>query len=1466
MGDGSIERAYSEALEHAMVLREQRGSRRKAGKIGEVFERTSALGNMMVEQLDPTGGAKAAIWVCVKAWEHLESQERQHEVPDDLLENLIRIIPTIESIKDVADANVRETVKEIMKLIEDTLGFVLSDRPRSRSERALQNVFGSTGQEESDALVQRSERLRREFDQRVTAQVLREGEIHRRREKLKELRPVELAGYDPSRQCLDGTRVGIIDTLTAWTQSENRSTRLAWVHGLAGLGKSSIMTSVCKRLDDQGVLACSFFCKRDTPDLRDPRRVLTTIVCELAQRWEAYATAVVEVISKNVGLHSKHIRPLYDILVTEPWKAISHAEQPKHALTVIVDALDECGDAITRRQLLACLRDVSQIAPFLRVIVTSRPDEDIRAYFQDVTSDWHTEFNLMQYDATADIRLFVQQQLSPLVSVKGWPADAVEILTARASGLFIWARTACAYILQGLDKLKRLRLATDGSRLDAIDSLYETILTADIIGDEEDMNDMRRCLGAIVVTSMRSALSVVDLAALMSEHASEELLQSVVDRLAAVLYTDDKLGGAIRISHPSFMDYITNPGRSRNLCVELPEHNLIITGRCLRVMVSELKFNICGLETSGLLNRDVHDLDTRVGSAIGPHLSYACVYWMSHLAEVPTGTTLGSTLRNLLSGPQLVYWIEALSLLGELSVAPTGLLSIIEWCKANGLQDCSKLAHDAYRFVLAFYDAIFASTPHLYISALALAPTDSYISQHVRELFPNLLRVIQGGDRDWSTCVRSISAPSGVRSVAVLPNGKCIVSGSEDGKVCIWDVRTGEATRAPLQGHSLCVTSVAISPDGRRIVSGSEDRALLVWDVGTGEVLLGPLKGHSDVIESVAYSPDGRLIASGSRDGTGRIWDAETGGVVGKPLLGHVDHVLSICFAPDCSQLATGSGDGNVGLWKIGSGKTKLLFFMVHQSRVRAMDFSPSGQRVAAGYDDGSVRIWCTKTEKEVIEPMTAPGLPSILSVAFSPCGRYVVSCSLDNTILVRNVENGAVVLGPLSGHTDWIYSVKFSPNGDCIVSGSKDKAVRVWESIHLDTASVDVEQGPHSIVGSLLPFNSVPPTVLSSDGQRIVAGLQNSSICIWDTEAAQLVLGPLECRSDSICSIALSPDNTIVACGCTNGTIHMWDAESGKSLREPLQTDCSSSITFSHDGQKMATSRAGKLRVWNSTTGTTTTSPLINLEKRVNAITFLHDGRQVAVVSTGFVVSRCDVETGETTTVSLEKDLVPGPVWCTAISSDGLKVACGFRNGTILVWNVEKGEIAFDPLTGHSDGVLSVAFSLNNKCLVSASIDRSIRIWDTETGSAVLNPLLGHRHPVRRISISPDSHRIVSVSSGTICAWDVESFMIPSISTVFLPDTPIPMLPPSEDGEQLVLGAQLARHSTRDSYGWAKTSEGHLLLWLPHEMREVDDSLISISSDGVRRRTIIDFGDFVHGELWTSVTGAGSGSVTSSE
>jgi WD40 repeat protein len=79
------------------------------------------------------------------------------------------------------------------------------------------------------------------------------------------------------------------------------------------------------------------------------------------------------------------------------------------------------------------------------------------------------------------------------------------------------------------------------------------------------------------------------------------------------------------------------------------------------------------------------------------------------------------------------------------------------------------------------------------------------------------------------------------------------VSGSADTTIQVWDMETGEAFGAPLQGHMQGVWSVTISLDGKCIVSGSEDNVIWVWDMETSEALGAPLQGHTGCVNSVVH-------------------------------------------------------------------------------------------------------------------------------------------------------------------------------------------------------------------------------------------------------------------------------------------------------------------------------------------------------------------------------------------------------------------------------------------------------------------------------------------------------------------------------------------------------------------------------------------------------------------------------------
>jgi WD40 repeat protein len=91
----------------------------------------------------------------------------------------------------------------------------------------------------------------------------------------------------------------------------------------------------------------------------------------------------------------------------------------------------------------------------------------------------------------------------------------------------------------------------------------------------------------------------------------------------------------------------------------------------------------------------------------------------------------------------------------------------------------------------------------------------------------------------------------------------------------VWDLASGRAV-ATLEGHACGVTACAVTPDGRRVVSASEDKTLKVWNLESGRAV-ATLEGHAGSVWACAVAPDGRRVVSASEDRTLKVWDLETG-------------------------------------------------------------------------------------------------------------------------------------------------------------------------------------------------------------------------------------------------------------------------------------------------------------------------------------------------------------------------------------------------------------------------------------------------------------------------------------------------------------------------------------------------------------------------------------------------------------
>ncbi len=181
--------------------------------------------------------------------------------------------------------------------------------------------------------------------------------------------------------------------------------------------------------------------------------------------------------------------------------------EPKHALVFVIDALDECGDDRSRPALLKVLTGAAAHAPWLKVIITSRPEDDIQRFFNSLSQLSYSSHDLAtDRDAMIDLRTFAQREFE-LVAEKWhlptpWPQESLfDGVISRANGLFIFIKTIVLALEHCEDPTESLKTALQdsvGTGLRPLYGLYSSILKARILPGNAEF---RRMIGAVHTTA-----------------------------------------------------------------------------------------------------------------------------------------------------------------------------------------------------------------------------------------------------------------------------------------------------------------------------------------------------------------------------------------------------------------------------------------------------------------------------------------------------------------------------------------------------------------------------------------------------------------------------------------------------------------------------------------------------------------------------------------------------------------------------------------------------------------------------------------------------------------------------------------------------------------------------------------------------------------------------------------------------
>jgi hypothetical protein len=465
--------------------------------------------------------------------------------------------------------------------------------------------------------------------------------------------------------CTPNTRTEVLERLISWAHNGQGET-VYWLNGMAGTGKTTIAYSLCDQLQSACKLAASFFCSRQLPACRNVNLILPTISYQLALFSRPFRYALSHSLERNPGVHTRQLPEQFDKLIVEPLHEVAHTLPAD--LIVVIDALDECDKEGGVDQILdILLSHASKLS--IRFCLTSRPDADIRDRMLSRKGE-RTRFELHLHELKRSI---VQEDIKTYLQVKLEPINLstadLERLTQRAGVLFIYAATAARYIAADnfSRSVKRLKLVLDASASSRnnsdkdIDVLYATILDAafnDTNLERSEKEEMDHVLHTVICAQEPLTMDVM---AKLLELDCETAVRPALRPLLSVLNVSDT-SGLVTTLHESFPDYMLDQTRSNMFYCNPRKHHALLVQRCFDIIKApDPPFNICGLESSYLFDKDVPGIDERVEKTISKELFYACRYWGTHLELAVTSPDIFDALFEFLS-TRLLLWMEVLSL------------------------------------------------------------------------------------------------------------------------------------------------------------------------------------------------------------------------------------------------------------------------------------------------------------------------------------------------------------------------------------------------------------------------------------------------------------------------------------------------------------------------------------------------------------------------------------------------------------------------------------------------------------------------------------------------------------------------------------------------------------------------------------------------------------------------------------
>jgi WD40 repeat protein len=560
----------------------------------------------------------------------------------------------------------------------------------------------------------------------------------------------------------------------------------------------------------------------------------------------------------------------------------------------------------------------------------------------------------------------------------------------------------------------------------------------------------------------------------------------------------------------------------------------------------------------------------------------------------------------------------------------------------------------------------------------------------------------------------------GVDITALSPDGKFVAGCSMRGELWLWRVPARAPTRlgACLRLRTDYAT-MRFAPMGNQLAVAEAGGQVRIWHLEDqrSQVLLG----HESSAFGLRWNSSGTMLLTGDKRGTAILWDTASGRIRRTFQLGHP--VRATAMSDDGRYVAIGGASGEIILSD--TRQSVPLRLSGHRGPVADLAFSPSGDVLASSDHVGTLRLWpASQRPNELLLSGDAP----VYDVAYSPLGDLAVA---GKDAVPRLWPAGADTPVELRGHTELVLRPRFSPAGDRLATVSWDKTARIWSRRG---------QLVRVLRGHDAPLRTVE---FSPDGQRVVTADAAGVVWIFSatnasstSSSTDRLLGTHE-QTQPLASHFLDRDHVLSI--PFRGDPKIWAVDGHNTLTLDTNDDPSTAVAVSSGGDFVAIgSTGGAVRVFAPLRSPQPLDVVQLGRAQVRLLQFSPDTGLLAAATKGGELSVVDMASRRL----IWRERLDVELTALAFANSGAALAATARSGQIYVIDVHSRGLAI--LNGHTDMAQSLAYSPDDRRLVSASFDGTVIRWFTPSFRFVPTSMEAHKQLIRELtSFRLDGERV---------------------------------------------------------------------------------------------------------------------------